>query len=276
MDQNYIKQQEIHLPNISVNFDFCLDENKNDFNLESENGFKSNSSIPSFSKIPKFGYCDLFNHHTNMNQTSFLVSNDTSNVTKNIFQIEKPIKNDNSKFLFNNLLRRVKKIVFDSIMKYDNLIISKLYNNIGDGVYIKKLFRNNHFQTKTASTSYNQVLLNKTQKEIFSEKISSRYSNYPLDHNEKLINKLFNEKDEVKRKIFENLFNKSLLQCIEHLSGKKRYKELDGLEKIYESEMKELDEDEEYKNKLKYILNNVEKLLNDKKQRKNKTKKENN
>ena len=30
--------------------------------------------------------------------------------------------------------------------------------------------------------------------------------------------------------------------------------------------MKELDEDEEYKNKLKYILNNMEKLLNNKKQ----------
>ena len=30
--------------------------------------------------------------------------------------------------------------------------------------------------------------------------------------------------------------------------------------------MKELDEDEEYKYKLKYILNNMEKLLNNKKQ----------
>ena len=122
MDQNYIKQQEIHLPNISVNFDFSLDENKNDFYLESEDGFKSNTSISSFSKIPKFGYCDIFNNsqnHTNMNQISFLVSNDASNVTKNIFQIkqiEKPLKNDNSKFLSNNLLRRVKIIVFDSII----------------------------------------------------------------------------------------------------------------------------------------------------------------
>ena len=282
MDQNHKKQQEIHLPKISVNNDFCLDEYKNDFNLESENGFKSNSYISSFSNIPKFGYCDIFNNsqnHTNMNQISFLVSNDTSNLTKNRFQIkqiEKPIKNGNCKFLFNNLLRRVKKITFDSIMKYDNLIISKLYNNIGDGVYIKKLFRNNHCQTKTTTTSYNQVLLNKTQREIFSEKISSRYSSYPLDHNEKLINKLLNEKDEVKRKIFEILFNKTILQCIEHLTGKKRYKELDGLEEIYKSEMKELDEDEDYKNKLKYILNNIEKILNEKKQRKNKTKKKNN
>ncbi len=40
--------------------------------------------------------------------------------------------------------------------------------------------------------------------------------------------------------------------------------------------MKELDEDEDYKNKLKYILNNIEKILNEKKQRKNKTKKKNN
>ena len=34
MDQNHIKQQEVHLPKISVNSDFCLDEYKNDFNLE--------------------------------------------------------------------------------------------------------------------------------------------------------------------------------------------------------------------------------------------------
>ena len=57
---------------------------------------------------------------------------------------------------------------------------------------------------------------------------------------------LLNEKDEEKRKIFQNLFNRTLLECIDHLIGKKTYKELEGLEEIYKNEMMELGGDEEY------------------------------
>ena len=198
-----------------------------------------------------------------------MLSKDT-NATKNIVQIKKikkPIQKDNSKNSTFNLLRRVKKLLFDSIMKFDNIIISKLYKDIGNGIYVKKLFKTNHSQTKHTGTLYNKALLNKTQGEIFSEELTTRFTNFPLDHNKKLINMLLNEKDEEKRKVFNNLFNRTLLECIDHLIGKKTIKELEGLEEIYKNEMMELHEDEEYKNKLNNLLNNIERIINERKPR---------
>jgi predicted subunit of tRNA(5-methylaminomethyl-2-thiouridylate) methyltransferase len=77
----------------------------------------------------------------------------------------------------------------------------------------------------------------------------------------------------IKREKFQKIFDKTLFQCIEHIIGKKTYKELEGLEIIYENEMKELNEEDEYKDKLRQILKNYEKIFNEKKQRKKKTKK---
>ena len=57
----------------------------------------------------------------------------------------------------------------------------------------------------------------------------------------------------IKREKFQKIFDKTLFQCIEHIIGKKTYKELEGLEIIYENEMKELNEEDEYKDKLNDI-----------------------
>ena len=120
---------------------------------------------------------------------------------------------------------------------------------------------------------FNQELLKKSQGEILSSNITTRFTNYPLDHNKKLIEELINEKDLEKREIFNNLFSKTLLECIEHLIGKKHFKELEGLEKIFETKMLNLNESEEYKEKLKNVFNNIEKIYNEKKARKQKSKK---
>lgn len=63
------------------------------------------------------------------------------------------------------------------------------------------------------------------------------------------------------------------MECIQHLIGKKHFKELEGLEKIFETEMSSLNENDEYKEKLKNVFNNIEKIYNDKKARKKKSKK---
>lgn len=272
MEQKYKEQPEIHLPKISINNDFYLDSFKNDYNLDSEYGLKSNINSPSITSILKLDSNNSSNYNINQknkNQISAMLSKDT-NATKNIVQIKKikkPIQKDNSKNSTFNLLRRVKKLLFDSIMKFDNIIISKLYKDIGNGIYVKKLFKTNHSQTKHTGTLYNKALLNKTQGEIFSEELTTRFTNFPLDHNKKLINMLLNEKDEEKRKVFNNLFNRTLLECIDHLIGKKTIKELEGLEEIYKNEMMELHEDEEYKNKLNNLLNNIERIINERKPR---------
>lgn len=249
-------------------------------NLLIEKDLNSNVSSLSLTQ-PMFENLGLSNNK-DINQKTDLISIDITNDIKSKF-LQKTIRfsNKNEKNRVteqspkDNLVRRVKKIIFDSILKYDNSIISRMYNNIGNGISIKKLLKPNHFQIKCTGTNFNKELLRKTQGEIFSTNITSKYTNYPPTHNKELIYNLLNEKDEEKKRIFNNLFSKTLLECIEHLIGKKEHDGLEGLEKIYESEMIELNEEEEYKDELKSIIKDIEKIFNEKKPRKKREKKKN-
>ena len=53
----------------------------------------------------------------------------------------------------------------------------------------------------------------------------------------------------------------------------KKYEGLEGLERIYENEMIELNKDEEYKEELKRIIKDIEEIFNEKKSRKKREKK---
>ena len=74
---------------------------------------------------------------------------------------------ENEKPSISNLIRKAKKILFTSLLKYDNYIISKVYNNkLGNVINIKKLFKINHFQIKNLTqchkppvpcNTYNQI-----------------------------------------------------------------------------------------------------------------------
>ena len=62
--------------------------------------------------------------------------------------------------LIDNLLRRVKKIAFTSLLNYDNYIISKIYNNgLCKSITIKKLLRIKHHQIKNVNSNFNKELL---------------------------------------------------------------------------------------------------------------------
>jgi hypothetical protein len=216
---------------------------------------------------------------------------DTLNLSKNLIilnqnkktidiKIQKDIYNskeiiiDNERFTIDSLIRRAKKILFDALLKYDNYIISKTYNNnIGYGLKIKKLLRINHSQTKNTNTNFNRELLKTSQGSIFSVDISTRHSNFPLNHNKILIKKLLNEENEEKRKIFNDLFSATFSDCINHCIGKKKFNCLNELEIYYENELIQLEEEENIKDALKNVINNYEEIFENKKPRKTKMKK---
>ena len=272
-----------------------LEINQNNSNLEIKNG--PNSCGNSFFDNNHI-LNDLYSiRHSEINQLSDINSKDTLNATKYKYLIisnknknkvsykepykdkkdknNKEKKKKKNKFFSDNLIRRVKKILFDSLMKYDNYIISKYYNNnIGNGINIKKLLKINHDQIKNTNTIYNQGLLKTPQSIIFSSDISTRHTNFPIDHNKILIKKLLNEDNEEKRIIFNDLFNKTLSECINHLTGKQYLESLKGLENFYENEILELDEDENNKELLKHIINNLEKIFDKKRPRKKREKKD--
>ena len=215
-------------------------------------GNRINDSLSQFSifdspiDAPKFSLLDLIKFNDN-NQNSDLLSKDTSNSVKDKKLDEKigqkVKREENEKYSKDNLLRRSKTILFDSILKYDNYIISKVYDDqIGNGINIKKLLKINHSQIKNINAN-----------------------------NKRLINRLLNENDDEKRKIFVNLFSKTLKECIQHIAGQK-IEELKGLENFYENEIIELEEDDKFKKELKRFIGNYEAIINKKKPRKTKQK----
>ena len=138
----------------------------------------------------------------------------------------------------NNKTKKLKPILHESILKFINNIISKAYNNdIGHYICRKKLLKINCKYFNNNRADFDKQLLKKTLKEIFCHDINERFTIFPKDFNKILINRLLNEEDLKKRKIFENLFNKTFTECIDHIIGKKRINELNGLEKCFEDEI---------------------------------------
>jgi hypothetical protein len=188
-------------------------------------------------------------------------------------------KNDNSnkehnKFSDDNARRKVKRIVFTHLLKYINKQIKIKFNGkIGKGIFKKELQILNQAQITNSSATFNKELLNKTLYDIFSDKISSRITTYPKDHNKVIIERLINEKDTEKRIYFQNLFNLTFLDCLEYLSGDKHFEQLNGLELF--SEFKEIKQDflikyddgEEYVKILKYHLKEYKNIINNKSSR---------
>ena len=165
-----------------------------------------------------------------------------------------------SKFSSDNIIRKVKHITLDETRDLINEKIRQIYGNIGYGISQKKLLILNQEQKANATINYNKEFIYKKLYEIFSDKITSRYTNYNEDFNKNLINRLMNEEDLSKRQYFRRLFNLTFFDCLLHFRGSQKIKELEGLEPFSEY-IKKKDDDKDYKKHLKYYIDNFEKIL---------------
>ena len=180
--------------------------------------------------------------------------------------------NNRNKNLHNkiiNLFRKCKTILINKLLKFINNKIKEIYNNNIDNR--TRLFILNKNLVESTRLDFNLMLLQKSLLEIFSENNINRIIIYHLDPNwnKRLIEKLLNEKDDDKRKYFENLFNLTFLDYLDHFTTKRVIEELQGLKtfldiKNDENELKRLKLDnKEYLNSFEDFLNNYEeKLLN--------------
>jgi F0F1-type ATP synthase gamma subunit len=103
-------------------------------------------------------------------------------------------------------------------------------------------------------------------REIFSNNVSNKYSNYGLDYNRKLIEKIYNEK--IQTKVID-ILEMTFLECLEHLRGSKHYEQLEGLENVYEIVINELEkkENDEYMANFKEFVNRFEQYYENKRSR---------
>ena len=194
-----IEDQLVTLSPIHLNKNnYSFETDINLYNFLEGNGINDSLSLVSILDTPidapKFSVLDLMKFD-DKNQNSDLISKDTSNSVKDKkldTKIGQKVKREEKENYSNdNLLRRAKTILFDSLLKYDNYIISKVYNDhIGNGVNIKKLLKINHSQIKNINANYNRDLIKTSQGKIFSENISKRHTYYPEVHNKRLIKSL--------------------------------------------------------------------------------------
>ena len=123
--------------------------------------------------------------------------------------------------------------------------------------------------------NYNKSFSSKQISDIFSDKISGRYTNYPPYHNKRLIIQLLNEKDENKRIYFRKLFCLNFMDCLKHFRGEQHIDMLDGLtcfKDIQNEIINKYDDGNDYYKTMKYYLDNFEKIINKKKARRSRKK----
>lgn len=164
-----------------------------------------------------------------------------------------------------NVIRKCKNIILNSLLIFINQKIKNLYNNnIGRGLLVKQFKSLNQKNKSSTHVKHMQEYLNKTLKEILSEDIS----HYPFDFNRNLVNKLLDEEDIEKRIYFKSLFDLSFLQCLKHFRGDEVNPNLSGMS-LMNQELKNFT-DKDLRENLEAYFNEFELRINERKSRKSK------
>ena len=172
------------------------------------------------------------------------------------------------------IVRKCKHLTLKAIFNLINKKIIKFYNGkIGNGIFKRQLKKLSKKQKSEPTIKFNQEFLYQSIFEIFSDKISPKYSNYNPEFNKQLIQSLMNENNIEIKNYFTKLFRLTFLQCLEHYSSTKNYEELNEM-RVFNDEKKNM-EDKDYVENLDYYLKNYEEIIKGKKSRKSKERKKN-
>ena len=154
-----------------------------------------------------------------------------------------------------------------NIYLYESHIIE---NKPEEGIFRKEILKMN--QEQIIFGKYDKQFIKRTLKDIFSHKLSKKYSTFDSDHNKKLIELLLNEVDEEKKIEFQNLFSLTFMDALNHFSGAKPLSILKGM-KLLEDLCKKFEDDQTYVKLLKYYTFNFKNTIEIKRNRKRNKKK---
>ena len=177
-----------------------------------------------------------------------------------------------SKFEDDNLIRKIKNIFLNSILKFINKKISSVYSKDNPKDFKPKLlYKLSQKQVERSKAEYNKLLLNRNLQSIFSENISTKYKINNPEYNKELIEELLNEKDVKKKLIFQKLFNLTFIDSLKHFRGSIFINELSEMNTFQDYLIKTNfgNNSKEYKEILIIYMNNFEKIVRDKHSRKN-------
>lgn len=192
--------------------------------------------------------------------------------------------NHHTKDSFDNILRKIKSKIFDSILIVMNKSLEVYKTKKEEQTPSKNTQKQKKGEVKKecflklqqsiiidTNISSNKKLLSTPLREIFSQKVSEKMKNYSkdgLDYNKNFIEKIKNDENKAKTNA---ILDMTFFECIEHFRGTKYYEVLSGLEKEYEITIEDLKaryDDDDYIKSFIAQLNSFEELLENKKSRK--------
>ena len=287
IDLEYHSQLNDNLYNFKQQINNIYPENENDENInEFSNLFLESykqydeSSIQDdtyFNKIyfftkKKDELFNKINKTKDTKQTNELSKEDLKNIHSHIKKAKgRKLKNSkdqgfHNKFTFDNIIRKIKAISMQSFFNFFNNKIKEVYKDseVKSLWGLKKL---NQSQIANSNIEYNRLFFEKSLKDIFSDDITTKWKTEEKDHNKKLIEKLLNEENKEKKIIFEKILNYKFIDVVKYLRGEREgLDELKGLD-FDEYMWKKIKWDENYLKDFKYNMENIEKLIQNKKPR---------
>jgi len=276
LTKNYTKKMKCN-PSYDINnklptntFEEYLLNNINDENIVST--FLNNENIQDDNQSLKLVNNSIYNK----NFEFLLDKQEKKKKNKNLGRKRKNSseKGIHDKYTSDNIIRKCKAVMINILSKLINKKINEIYkDDLAFEIKKRKLMKMYQSQIVNSNIEFNKSFLYKKLKDIFSENLSTRCTTYSKDHNKKLVNDLMNEKDLKKRKIFQDLFNLTFLECVEHFRGSKFIKSLEDL-KNYDEVCENLHGDEDYKESFRCYIDNFEQIIKNKKSRKSHRSKE--
>ena len=126
------------------------------------------------------------------------------------------------------ILRKIRTMSLRTVIIFINEMIKIIYNNdIRKSILIRQFLEINKKELSHSSVEFDKKFLYKDLKEILSENISEKYSNFPPDKNKRLVEELITSENG--GPYFQKLFELTFLDCLEHIRGTKKFSELMGL-----------------------------------------------
>ena len=238
-------------------------KNKNNiFEIQKNKDNKNkNNTLNKFDKSPK----KIIEDSETSEKTKTNVNN-SNKAEKENYKEEKEYlgkKRKNS----DNSLKKARIMLLNSIFRFVNKKIKEAFkNDIGKGIMTKQFIKLSKQNLSHSTVEFDKKYLNKPLKEIFTENVSEKYTNYLQNKNKELFQEI---KD---LDYFKEIFELKFLDCINHITGKHYLSLLEGfetIEEIIKEENKKFDKKdiELYKD----IIGNYIGLTDDKISRKPKT-----
>ena len=243
-----------------------LEKTKTDINIYQLNKEKNKSKIEKESEKNVLSKETKQSIKLEKNITSIDNININTNNLNNKFEKEylgkkkvNKVKNNN------NNLKKVRNMLLNSLFRFINKKIKKEFNNdIGKGPNIKQFKSVSKKNLSHSKVEFDKQFLNVKLKEIFSENVSKKYTNYLPNKNKDLFLNLMDYD------YFKKTFELTFLDCIHHINGNKNIL-LDDFETIEEIILQENNKfDKEDIDMYKDIIINYQTYIENKKERKKK------